>query len=206
MARKNIKVENPTEYDMSTASYRDISPAVYRPGEIWKPVTAIPDLQDWYYVSNYGRVYSRFSGLLIKPILIKAGYLEVRLSTKNNTQIPVLSHRLVMITFKPIPNPSNFEVNHIDGNKINNNINNLEWVTRQENILHAYQTGLKKAGEAINFCKINEATVHEICRLLSMKKSTKEITEILNLQGHKSLINEIKRRKNWKQISKDYNF
>lgn len=206
MARKTIKNINPTPEDMSNASYRDITPIVCRPNEIWKPVTGIPNLQDWYYVSNYGRVYSRFTDLLIKPIRLNSGYLRVSLYGKNNNMIPVLVHRLLMITFKPIPNPDDFQVNHIDGNKLNNNIDNLEWVTRQENILHAYQTGLKKSGEAVNFAKINEATVHEICKLLEQNYYPTEISRMLNLEGHRTLISEIKRRKNWKHISKDYDF
>lgn len=207
MARKTMKIENPTQLMMSNASFRNIKSPVYRIGEIWKPVTGIPNLQDWYYVSNYGRVYSRFTGLLIKPIILNSGYLSVMLYNKNNTGVRLLVHRLVITTFNPIANPEDFHVNHIDGNKINNHIDNLEWVTRSENTLHAYQTGLMRAGEANNFCKISEATVHEICRLLSMKKySVKEISEMVNLQGHKSLIHEIKSKRNWKHISKDYDF
>lgn len=207
MARKTFKNENPTQSEMSNAHYRDIKSIVHRTDEQWRPITAIPNLQDWYYISNYGRVYSRFTNSLIKPIIIGSGYFEVRLRGKDNSVIPMLSHRLVMITYKSIQNPDEFQVNHIDGNKINNYIDNLEWVTRSENILHAYQSGLKKNGEAVNFAKINEITVHEICRLLSLKKySVKEISEMVNLQEHKSLISEIKGRRNWKHISKNYDF
>ena len=206
MARKTMKIVNPTQLEMSTANYRDIKSAVHRSDEEWKPIIAIPNLQDWYYVSNYGRVYSRFTGLLIKSNISGTGYFGVILSTKNGNPIRMLVHRLVMITFKPIPNSHDFQVNHIDGNKANNNINNLEWVTRQENILHAYRTGLKKPGESVNFAKINEFTVHEICRLLSLNYQPTEISRILNIQNHRSLINEIKARRNWKHISKDYDF
>lgn len=207
MARKTIKIENPTQKDMRLSSYRDKKSVVCRPDEIWKPITCIPNLQDWYYISNYGRVYSRFSGLLIKPEKINSGYLTVVLYCKDGTSTRLLVHRLEMATFNPIPNPDDFQVNHSDGKKTNNYIGNLEWATRSENILHAYETGLKRAGEAVNFAKINEAKVHEICRLLSMKKySVKEISEMVNLQGHKSLIHEIKSRRNWKHISKNYDF
>ena len=206
MARKTMKVENPTQEMMSKSSYRDFKSPVYRMGEIWKPVTGVPNLQDWYYVSNYGRVYSRFTGLLIKPCMLNSGYLSVMLYDKNNTGVRLLVHRLVISTFNPIANSDDFHVNHIDGNKINNYIDNLEWVTRSENTLHAYRTGLMKAGEANNFCKINEATVHEICKLLEQNYYPTEISRMLNLQGHRTLISEIKRRKNWKHISKDYDF
>ena len=206
MARKTIKNPSPTFEDMSSASYRDIMPIVHRPGEIWKPISFIPNLQDWYYVSNYGRVYSRFTNLLIKPTQRTDGYLIVLLRTKDNLAVALAIHRLVMMAHKPIANPDDFHVNHIDGVKTNNTITNLEWVTRSENMLHAYNTGLKKPGEAVHFNKINEATVHEICRLLEQNYYPTEISRMLNLENHVSLIREIKRRKNWKHISKDYDF
>lgn len=206
MARKTIKNPNPTKNGMSTASYRDINSVAYRPDEIWKPINFIPDLQDWYYVSNYGRVYSRFTDSLIKPTQRTDGYLIVLLRTKDNLAIAPVVHRLVMMAHKPISNPDDFHVNHIDGVKTNNVITNLEWVTRSENMLHAYNTGLKKPGEAVHLAILNETTVREICRLLEQNYYPTEISRILNLEGHVSLISEIKRRKNWKHISKDYNF
>lgn len=206
MARKTIKNPNPTNYDMSNASYRDINSIVYRENEIWKPINFIPNLQEWYYVSNYGRVYSRFTDSLIKPGNRRDGYLIVLLRTKDNSAIAPVIHRLVMMAHKPIANPDDFHVNHIDGIKTHNIITNLEWVTRSENMLHAYHTGLKNPGEAIHFAILNETIVREICRLLEQNYYPTEISRILNLEGHVSLISEIKRRKNWKHISKDYNF
>jgi hypothetical protein len=47
------------------------------------------------------------------------------------------------MTFKPITNPSELEVNHIDGNKLNNSLENLEWVTKQENLSHAWDNNLR---------------------------------------------------------------
>lgn len=79
MARKTIKNPNPTNYDMSTASYRDKKSIGYRLDEIWLPIINVPNLQDWYYVSNYGRIYSKFTNLLIAPRFIGRGYLTVTL-------------------------------------------------------------------------------------------------------------------------------
>ena len=71
------------------------------------------------------------------------GYLVAHLS-KDNKAKNILVHRLVAESF--IPNPNKYPcVNHIDGNKQNNNINNLEWCTHSENDLHAYKIGLRKA-------------------------------------------------------------
>ena len=206
MARKTIKIENPTQKQMSSGRYRDIIPVVHRPEEIWKPINFISNLQDWYYVSNYGRVYSRFTGLLIKPVKRRDGYLIVLLRTKDNLAVALVVHRLVMMAHKPISNPDDFHVNHIDGIKTNNIITNLEWVTRSENMIHAYSIGLKKPGEEVHFSIITEDTVREICKLLEQSYYPTEISRMLNLENHVSLIREIKRRKNWKHISKDYDF
>lgn len=125
--------------------------------EIWKDIKGY---EGYYQVSNLGRVKrldkiikqrGRYGQLLdcfhkgrIKSTHIdKYGYTRVDLY-KNSKCIVKQVHRLVAIAF--IPNIENKpEVNHIDGNKQNNNINNLEWCTRTENERHAYKTGLKKS-------------------------------------------------------------
>lgn len=207
MARKTMKVENPTQEMMSKASYRDKKSPVYRIGEEWRPVTTIPNLQDWYYVSNYGRVYSRFTNLLIAPRYIGRGYLTVTLRTKDNKPIDILVHRLVMMTFEPIDNPEDYQVNHKDGIKIRNHYDNLEWATQEENIKHAYDIGLRQPGENHNFAIISEEKAIEICKLLEQKKyMIKEIAKMVGLEGHEALIVQIKLKHNWKHISKDYDF
>ena len=207
MARKTIKNPNPTNYDMSTASYRDKKSIGYRLDEIWLPIINVPNLQDWYYVSNYGRIYSKFTNLLMAPRFIGRGYLTVTLRTKDNKPIDILVHRLVMMTFNPINNPEDFQVNHKNGVKTDNCYNNLEWVTQSENMCHAYKIGLRKPGEDNNFCIITENKAIEICKLLEIKKyTTKEIAKIVGLEEHEALISQIRVRNNWKHISKNYNF
>lgn len=79
----------------------------------------------------------------IKQYLQNSGYLKLTLR-KNNKQYNKTVHRLVAEAF--IPNPDNkLQVNHIDGDKQNNNVNNLEWCTKSENMKHAFKTGLSKA-------------------------------------------------------------
>ena len=119
--------------------------------EIWKDIKGYEGL---YQISSFGNVKS-----LDRYIINKNGdkqyfpgkyltqgisdnYLKVILS-KNNKQRTFRVHILVARAF--IPNPENKpEVNHIDGNKKNNKVNNLEWNTRSENELHAYKNGLAK--------------------------------------------------------------
>ena len=113
--------------------------------EIWLPVK---DYEGLYEVSNLGNVRSlkrkTTSGkmLITSPDRKRNGYLKLTLS-KNDVQKNVLVHRLVACAF--IPNPKQLkEVNHKDGNKMNNCVDNLEWVTREENTSHAIKTGLRK--------------------------------------------------------------
>lgn len=113
-------------------------------GEIFLPATFYNNpLLNIYYVSNYGRIYSsRFKKFLIPQINHK-GYHVVTLATSDNSRrANVIVHRLEMEVFKPIPNMELYQVNHIDGNKINNYIGNLEWCTPSYNVRHAYKNGL----------------------------------------------------------------
>lgn len=109
--------------------------------EIWKDVVGYEGL---YKVSNLGRVKS-LKGYHRKDCILKLrnnlyGYLTVGLS-KHNKSKRIKVHRLVAETF--IPNPQNYEqVNHIDGNKLNNNVLNLEWCNRSYNMKHAYDNNL----------------------------------------------------------------
>jgi hypothetical protein len=110
--------------------------------EIWKPLKDITLFGDNYEVSNLGRVRhinKRWRDL--KPTINSHGYPRVLLYLNGNCKT-VKVHKLVALVF--IPNDDNLPViNHIDGNKVNNEVTNLEWVTYSENNLHAYKTGLK---------------------------------------------------------------
>lgn len=95
-----------------------------------------------YFVSKKGDVYNA-SGLKLKPRINKQGYLKVSLS-KNGKQKGFFIHRLVAIAF--IDNPDQKKtVNHINGIKNDNRVENLEWATQQENNMHAWETGLQNA-------------------------------------------------------------
>lgn len=109
--------------------------------EIWKD---IPNYEGYYQVSNLGRVRSNHNTRYHKPKILKniprSGYVSVILC-KNKSQKNVFVHRLVAECF--IPNPENKPcVNHIDGNKANPCVTNLEWCTQKENISHAIKSGL----------------------------------------------------------------
>lgn len=109
--------------------------------EVWKDIEGFEGL---YQVSSLGRV--RRAGRIKKPHTDHGGYLTVWLC-KNSSQKCMKVHRLVAQAF--IPNPEcKRTVNHFDGNKKNNRVENLEWATHSENIIHANNTGLRIVTEA----------------------------------------------------------
>ena len=93
-----------------------------------------------YYVFPNGNIYNTKSKILLKPTIKNDNYQHVGLS-KNGKKTDFLVHILVANTFISKPSDKTF-INHKDGNKSNNNISNLEWVTNSENILHALNIGL----------------------------------------------------------------
>lgn len=124
---------------------------------MWK---VISDTDGLYFASDDGRIKSADrersyvshstikgtyirKGKILKQPLNCYGYPCVTLKYRDGSQKVVQVHRLVAETF--IPNPNNLpQVNHIDGNKQNNNIDNLEWCSVRDNLLHAFKTGLNK--------------------------------------------------------------
>ena len=118
--------------------------------EVWKSVEGYEGL---YEVSNTGKIKSikrpritKGGGItivperILKPKTNKFGYCTVALS-KNAKHKFYMVHRLVAFAF--VPNPEGKpEINHKDGNKLNNSVQNLEWCTSQENKRHAYENGL----------------------------------------------------------------
>lgn len=170
--------------------------------EIWVEVV---NTNGNYSVSNIGRVrtnthyVNHFSGKRIVRERIKPlqkhnqGYLCVAVGRRFND----LVHRLVATAF--IPNPDNLEfVNHIDGNKHNNNVYNLEWCTRQYNEDHAFSTGLKNSTGSNNTqSKLVEENVVEI-RTNKDLFTTKQFSDKFNVDP--ATINRIKQGVIWKHV------
>lgn len=96
-----------------------------------------------YAVTRDGRVWaypnvSRLKGRWLKVHTMRSGYLYVPLF--NGKRKNVYVHRIVAMAWLPASDKP--QVNHIDGNRANNHVDNLEWVTHSENKLHAFRTGL----------------------------------------------------------------
>lgn len=112
--------------------------------EEWRPIDGYPN----YQVSNRGRVINVKSGKVLKPGVYNTGYEYVNLY-KNGKYKNYNIHRLVANAY--IPNPDNLpQVNHIDENKCNNNVENLEWCTASQNTRHSAH---KRS------CRINQLTL-----------------------------------------------
>lgn len=158
-----------------------------------------------YYIYEDGRVYSEVSKKFLSKRLDKDGYEKVVLMCEDNRHAYSV-HRLVLENFHPVENMENLQVNHIDGNKTNNNLNNLEWCTCKENIKHAYTIGLKtQQGAKNNASKLTEKDVIEIIDLILSKQYTlKQIGEMYNVGG--DTIGAIKNKHNWRYLTKNINF
>ena len=130
-------------------------------GEVWRDVVGY---EGFYQVSSYGRVKS-LRGRKEKFLSIdinNACYAKVLLS-KNGQSKTLLVHRLVAAAF--IPNVDNKpQVNHKNGNKFDNRVENLEWVTCSENTQHAYNMGLAKTLRGVNngAAKLTSEQISEI--------------------------------------------
>lgn len=125
--------------------------------EIWKPIRGHEGL---YAVSNLGRVKSlstwmttkggglrKSSSRILKPLSDFDGYYFVTLC-KEGRQKHCRIHRLVAEAF--LDNPEEWpQVNHVDGNKSNNRVENLEWCTAKENISHSIQTNLRRPSKGV---------------------------------------------------------
>ena len=104
----------------------------------------VPEFEEYFSVTEDGKVWSKRSNKFLKTRSVN-GYLgfTTRIGGRTAKGILLKVHRLVALTY--IPNPDNKpQVNHKDGNKLNNHVSNLEWSTASENIQHAYTAGLAK--------------------------------------------------------------
>lgn len=169
-----------------------------RKGEKWVKVGGFPN----YEVSNFGAVRNRLTGIEIKPFLDGSKYMCVKLHS-DGTRKSFKVHRLVALSFSPIENADQLTVNHIDLDKSNNRIENLEWLTSEENVKHAWKSGVCKEGETHYGSIYTEDLVRRVCELIVSGKSNKEITVSLGIKDA-HFVSSVRCRKKWKQISSEY--
>ena len=133
-----------------------------------------------YYATDDGHIYSEHLKRNISEYFDKDGYKKVRLSNGDGSRKVFSVHRLILETFEPNINSDKLQVNHIDGDKTNNKLSNLEWVSCKENINHAYNL------------------------LLSHEMTIQAIADKYNVSKH--AIESIKYKKTWKHLTKNIDF
>lgn len=162
--------------------------------EKWITIKDFPD----YEVSTFGNVFSKKRNKLLKPCVNSSNYKKFVLKGKN-----LYAHRLVAEAF--IPNDNNLEeVNHKDGNKWNNNVTNLEWVTKSENSIHAFENGLRNISGYTRYRvaksdhRFSSQDVEEMFSLYNDGMSKKEIAK--KFKCYDSTVCNILNGKTYKQI------
>ena len=144
-----------------------------------------------YLVSNEGRVKNAKSGRILKEMITHRGYVKVHLF-RTDDEKNIFLHRIVADEF--IPNPQRKpQVNHIDGNKLNNNADNLEWCTGHENVRHSWENGLREGNvqwyrskmKKVVAISIDGTDVIRFNSIAEAKKhfNTNHVSDVLN--GHR---------------------
>lgn len=166
--------------------------------EIWKDIV---NYEGIYKISSYGNILSNASGTWIsKKARVNRDYLIVNLH-KNGKSKSCKVHRLVAINF--LPNLKNDPyVNHKDGNKLNNMVGNLEWVTAKENSIHASKLQLLPCGSKNSSAKLTEKDIIEIRKFYDSGEFTQnELSYLFNI--NQGVIGKIVNCKLWKHVKHD---
>ena len=141
-----------------------------------------------YEITKSGEVINKNTNRVLKPQLNGKGYYRVCIGGQLK-----FVHRLV--AQKYVPNPNNKpQVNHKDGNKLNNYVDNLEWVDNTENRKHAVENGLHLSGEKCSYSKLNKQQVNFIRNHKEI--SNVELARLFNIK--RSTISSVKNYRSWK--------
>lgn len=159
------------------------------------------DYSDYYAVSSYGNIKSNKTGIVRKLHIGKTGYYVVALTFGSRcSKKTIRVHRAVAESF--IQNPDKKEtINHIDGNKLNNNVENLEWCTYKENSVHAVENNLIKSGAQSHKAKLKNADVFYIRHMYENHKDVYSIKKLSEMFGvNKEAIRRVIKRESFKNI------
>lgn len=172
----------------------------------WKP---IPGFADTYEISEYGIIRrttngkNRPVGSVVRPAKDKNGYHFARLWNRDTQESRTASvHRLVMLAFVGEP-PEGHEVNHKDGNKTNNHISNLEYMTHYENIIHSFRELNRMEtvarGESASQAKLTEPQIIQIRERAAKGETRRALGDEFKV-SHVA-ITQIVNRKTWRHVS-----
>lgn len=187
---------------------------IYFPDEVWKRVND-PVLKDVYWVSTFGRVYNEeYDFVYMGRPNKNSRYVDILMDAKDGRKVHKRVHILVLEQFYPNPDPSYYTmVNHKNGIKMDNRLDNLEWSNSSLNTIHSYNMGLEKRGEDFYNAIFTNEDVHRICKLFEEGYSVTETCMIIANVNDSSLVppdlfarvSNIANRSCWTHISCLYN-
>lgn len=155
-----------------------------------------------YIVFENGDIFDIVKNKFVHQFPISSGYLMFYCRL---LKTDVLAHRFVMEMTTPVENMENLQVNHIDGNKHNNSLSNLEWCTCSENLKHAFAHDLhSQTGERNSYAKLTEDDVRQIVQKLLLGEKVTNIAKEFNV-SHVT-ITAIKMHKNWTHLTQGITF
>lgn len=177
--------------------------------ETWKPIDGY---EGRYSISNFGQVKRHATKVYVPSRKIFRHLKEEILYHKSKTGYCILSpfdspkglfvHRLVAAAF--IPNPKNLPyINHINGIKDDNRVENLEWVDHLGNMQHAFETGLVPSGEKSFRSKLTNSQVLEIKEILTNNPDYNQSELARKYNVVRSTINGIFKNRKWKTVNKE---
>lgn len=167
-----------------------------------------PSVKECYIITDKDEIINTNTGNVLRLLDGRDGYVMVSLMKIGGGTTYLPFHRIKMMAFCPVDNMEKLQVNHIDGNKKNNILENLEWVTAKENINHAWKTGLSNhdttCGEKSNFSHYTEEQAKQVVELLKTNQYTdREIAEVTHTSAH-SFVAKIRRKETWKYLTQNY--
>lgn len=175
--------------------------------EVWKKLVypTIEEQDNRFEISSCGRLRNVKTGHIYKPAILRTGYYSVRTSIGSDyRKIHIIIHKAVANTF--LENVNNEPcVNHIDGNKLNNTVENLEWCSYSHNLSHAYETKLFNKDKISSELNHNSKLTYEDIEYIrshyvrkSRKFSSYALAKKFNVS--KTTILSIVKNKTWKHL------
>ena len=156
-----------------------------------------------YSVSSKGRIRSHFKGRdrTLSPCKDTKGYLQFAMSLPGKKRVRMKVHQAVALTFLG-PRPTGAQINHISGDKKDNSVKNLEYISCRQNILHAWENGLRRAeqvqGEHHGMAKLRQENVREI-RADNCRTSISDLAKRFGVTPQ--CIHFVIKNKTWRHVS-----